>query len=64
MSNFYKKRCKDCCYMYKTDGNDYILYGELGIKGEWCCECYEKLCRHIFKCPQVDDIDEVKYLDK
>ena len=46
--------------MYKTDGNDYFLYGELGTKGEWCCDCYEKLCRQIYKCPQVDDIENIR----
>lgn len=52
----YKERCKDCFYLFEGDDDN--------IKGEWCCDCYEKLCRQIYKCPQVDDIDEVKCLDK
>ena len=44
----YKERCKNCCYLFKFTP-----------KGEWCCDCYEKLCKQINVCPQVENTDEV-----
>lgn len=52
----YKERCKDCFYLFEGDGTE-----DFTPKGEWCCDCYEKMCKQIFNCPQVDKDTEVKY---
>lgn len=50
----YKERCKDCCYLFEIYDDDFVP------NGEWCCECYEKLCKQIYKCPQIDEIEIVE----
>ena len=55
----YKQRCKNCCYMYiSTDMFPQLITNKQNKK--WCCECYEKFCEQIYKCPQVDDVDIVE----
>lgn len=45
----YKERCKDCYYLFEDDNK------------EWCCDCYEKYCKNILSCPQVEEIEEVEF---
>lgn len=56
----YKKRCKDCCYMFILENTHFLEITTIP-NGEWCCECYEKLCKEIKECPQNENYINVKF---